>query len=235
MTKRAKIFLDGASLEEIKKYKKVKYIKGFTTNPSLMKKSGVKNLKQFARSYLKICPNLPISLEVFADEPKEMIKQAEEIASWSKNIYVKIPIINSKNKSMVDVIEILNKRKIKINVTAIFNIKQIQSIRKIYNGKTPIILSIFAGRISDTLRSPKDLIKKSSKIFSKFKNAEILWASTREIYNLIDASEAGCDIITISPSILSKYKLKKYSLSKLCLETVLMFRNDAIKNKLKLK
>ena len=234
MKKKIKIFLDGASIKDIKKYKKQKYIRGFTTNPSLMKNSGVKNCKQFVKEFLKVCPNLPISLEVFADDPKEMIKQAIEINSWSKNIYVKIPIINTKNISMIPVVKYLNNRKIPLNITAVFNLKQVKSIKRIYDGKTPIIISIFAGRISDTLRSPSNLVKKCVTIFKKFKKAETLWASTREIYNLVEAENVDCDIITISPSILSKYKLKNYSINKLNLDTVKMFRSDALKANLKL-
>ncbi len=199
-----------------------------------MKNSGVKNCKQFVKEFLKVCPNLPISLEVFADDPKEMIKQAIEINSWSKNIYVKIPIINTKNISMIPVIKYLNNRKIPLNITAVFNLKQVKSIKRIYDGKTPIIISIFAGRISDTLRSPSNLVKKCVTIFKKFKKAETLWASTREIYNLVEAENVDCDIITISPSILSKYKLKNYSINKLNLDTVKMFRSDALKANLKL-
>ena len=234
MKKKIKIFLDGASIKDIKKYKKQKYIRGFTTNPSLMKNSGVKNCKQFVKEFLKVCPNLPISLEVFADDPKEMIKQAIEINSWSKNIYVKIPIINTKNISMIPVVKYLNNRKIPLNITAVFNLKQVKSIKRIYDGKTPIIISIFAGRISDTLRSPSNLVKKCVTIFKKFKKSETLWASTREIYNLVEAENVDCDIITISPSILSKYKLKNYSINKLNLDTVKMFRSDALKANLKL-
>ena len=235
MKKKIKIFLDGASIEDIKKYKSKKYIKGFTTNPSLMKNSGVKNCKQFVKEFLKVCPNLPISLEVFADDPKEMINQAIQINSWSKNIYVKIPIINTKNISMISVIKYLNNKKIPLNVTAVFDFNQVKSIKKIYDGKTPIIISIFSGRISDTLRSPSKLVKQSVSIFKKFKKAEILWASTREIYNIIDAEKVNCDIITISPSILAKYKLKNYSINKLNLDTVKMFRSDALKANLKLQ
>ena len=235
MKKNIKIFLDGASIKDIKTYSKKKFIKGFTTNPSLMKNSGHSNCKQFVKEYLKASPILPISVEVFADEPNEMIEQAIKISSWSKNIYVKIPIRNTKGKSMIKVIQFLNKKKIPLNVTAIFSLQQVKSIKKIYNGKTPIIISIFCGRIADTLRSPNALVKKSANIFKKYKKAEILWASTREIYNIFEAKKSDCDIITISSSVLSKLKLKNYSLDKLCIDTIKMFRTDALKANLRLE
>ena len=232
---KTKIFCDIAELKVIKKFNKKTIVKGFTTNPSLMRKAGAKNYTLYSKNILRICKNKPVSLEVFADEFNEIKKQAKIINAWAKNVYVKIPVVNSKGKFMGKAIKELNNQNIKLNITAVYNAKQTKKILSTINKKSKVIISIFAGRISDTFRSPSILVKQCTNIFKKFKKAETLWASTREIYNIVEAEKAKCDIITISPSILAKYNLKHYSIKKLNLETVRMFRSDALKANLKLK
>jgi len=229
-----KIFADGANLKEILKLNTKSVIKGFTTNPSLMKKSGVKNYKNFAKEILKKVQNKPISFEVISDDILEMEKQAYNIASWGKNINVKIPIVNSKGKSAVNLISKLLKDGISCNVTAIFKLKDIKKILSKNSGNTPLILSVFAGRISDTGEDPSNLIKQSVKLSKKFKNVEILWASTREVLNIFQAEKLGCQIITVPNSILSKLNYLGYSHSKLQIDTVKQFYNDAISSKFKI-
>ena len=223
------IFADGADVKSIKKLNKLNFIKGFTTNPSLMKVAGVKNYKIFAQSVLKLIKKKPISFEVFSDDIAEMEKQAKEISSWGKNAYVKIPIINTKGKKTLKLIEKLNTIGIKCNVTAIFTIEQVQDVYDSVKKNNDVIISIFAGRIADTGRDPTLVIKKALKICKSKKNIKILWASTREALNLYQAESIGAHIITVPYSILSKIKLYKKNLKKLSLETVKMFYNDAKK------
>ncbi len=229
-----KIFADGANLEGILELNKKSFIKGFTTNPSLMRKSGIKDYKIFAKEVLKKVKNKPISFEVISDDILEMEKQAYEIASWGRNINVKIPFVNSKGKSTVKLVSKLLNDGISCNVTAIFKLKDIKRILKKYPGKTHLILSVFAGRIADTGEDPSKLIKDSIKMAKKFRNVEILWASTREVLNIFQAEKMGCHIITVPNDILSKFKYVGYSHSRLQIDTVRQFYKDAISSNFKI-
>ncbi|MDP6440684.1 MAG: transaldolase family protein, partial [Pelagibacteraceae bacterium] len=187
-----KIFCDIADILVIKKFNKKSIIKGFTTNPSLMRKAGAKNYKNYSKQILRICRKKPISLEVLADNFLEMEKQALKINSWGKNIYVKIPVINSKGKFTGSLIKKLNKKKIKLNITAVYTVEQVKKICKCLDNKTKVIISIFAGRMADVGKDPVPIIKKSVQITKRKKNVEILWASTREPYNYTQAAKLKC-------------------------------------------
>ena len=226
-----KIYCDIAELETIKKFSKKTIVKGFTTNPSLMRKAGAKNYKIYAQEILKACVNKPVSLEVFADSHLEMKKQAIEINSWAKNVYVKIPIINSKGAFMGKIIKELNSKNIKLNITAIYSSKQTEKILKKINKKTSVIISIFAGRAADTGKDPVPEFKKSIKLAKKFKNVKILWASVREPYNYLQAKKLGCHIITVPPSIIEKIEKFGKTVDQLTKETVKAFLSDSKKSK----
>ena len=229
-----KIFCDNAELDLIKKFNKKKIVKGFTTNPSLMRKAGAKNYKTYSQKILKICNNKPVSLEVFGDNYKEMKKQALKINTWGKNVYVKVPVTNSKGVFMGKIIKELNAQKIKLNITAIYSAKQTSKILKLINKKTKVIISIFAGRAGDTGKDPVPEFKKSIAISKKFKNVEILWASVREPYNYIQAKQLGCHIITIPPSMIKKIENFGKTLDQLTKETVKAFLIDSKKSKFKI-
>ena len=221
------IFADGADIKSIKSQLKNKLIKGFTTNPSLMRKSGIKDYEKFCKRVAKLVYPKPISIEVFSDDLNEMYNQAKTISSWNKNIFVKIPITNSKGVSANKIIKKLSNEKINMNITAIFTTKQVMSVFKILNKDSKTILSIFAGRIADSGRDPKITIKKSVKICKRYKKIKILWASTREVYNIIEAVDSGCHIITASNEIINKIKNFNKGLNNFSRETVQMFYNDA--------
>ena len=229
-----KIYCDIAELNQIKKFNKKKIVKGFTTNPSLMRKAGAKDYKLYSKKILKICDKKPISLEVFADDYLNMKKQAEKINTWGKNVYVKIPVSNSKGKFTGKVIKELNEQNIKLNITAVYTAKQTKKILNVINKKTKVIISIFAGRAGDTGKDPIPEIKKSLKFSKKFNNVEILWASVREPYNYLQAQQLGCQIITIPPSIIEKIEKFGKSYDKLTLDTVKAFLNDSKKSKFKI-
>ncbi|MBD1157458.1 transaldolase [Pelagibacterales bacterium SAG-MED20] len=222
-----KIFCDIAELNQIKKFGKKKIVKGFTTNPSLMKKAGAKNYKSYSKKILKICPNKPVSLEVFADDYLNMRDQALKINTWGKNVYVKIPVTNSKGIFMGKIIKELNNMNIKLNITAVYNAKQTQKILKLINKKSEVIISIFAGRAGDTGKDPIPEFKKSISFAKKFKNVKILWASVREPYNYIQAKQLGCHIITIPPPTIEKIENFGKSFNQLTIETVKAFYKDA--------
>ena len=224
---RTKIFCDIAELKQIKKFDKKKIVKGFTTNPSLMKKAGAKDYKKYSKKILKISPNKPVSLEVFADDYLNMKKQALEINTWGKNVYVKIPVTNSKGVFTGKIIKELNNMHIKLNITAVYSFKQTQKILKIINKKSRVIISIFAGRAGDTGKDPIPEFKKSISAAKKFKNVEILWASVREPYNYIQAKQLGCHIITIPPATIEKIEKFGKSYDELTKETVGAFYKDA--------
>jgi transaldolase len=232
--KKIKIFADGADIKTFLSLNKSSKIEGFTTNPSLMKKAGINNYKNFAQNLLKKIKKKPISFEIFADKIKEIEFQAREIAKWGKNVFVKIPIINTKNLSNAKLIGKLNNEGFKINVTAIFTLKQTKDLLKYLGKKNIIILSVFCGRIADTGIDPSLEIKKHIMLCKNFKNVKILWASVREPFNIIEAERAGCDIITVSPEFLNKMSLFRKDLTKYSIETVKMFYNDAKKLKYKI-
>ena len=231
---KTKIFCDIAELDVIKKFNKKKIVKGFTTNPSLMRKAGAKNYKTYSQKILKICNNKPVSLEVFGDNYKDMKKQALKINTWGKNVYVKVPVTNSKGVFMGKIIKELNAQKIKLNITAIYSAKQTSKILKLINKKTKVIISIFAGRAGDTGKDPVPEFKKSIAISKKFKNVEILWASVREPYNYLQAKQLGCHIITIPPSMIKKIENFGKTLDQLTKETVKAFLIDSKKSKFKI-
>lgn len=229
-----KIFCDIADLQSITKFNKKSIVKGFTTNPSLMRKAGAKDYKLYSKQILKICKNKPVSLEVFADDHKAMIKQGEKINSWGKNIYVKVPVVNSKNNFTGEVINELNNKNIKLNITAIYSAKQTEKILKVINKKTKVIISIFAGRAGDAGKDPLPEFIKSIKLAKNFKNVEILWASVREPYNYLQAKKIGCHIITIPPDIIDKIENFGKGYNQLTLETVKTFLIDSKKSKFKI-
>ena len=228
-----KIFCDIADINLIKKFNKKKIVKGFTTNPSLMRKAGAKNYKKYSKEILKIT-NKPVSFEVFADDQKNMINQGIEISTWGKNVYVKVPVANSKGKFMGKVISYLNKKNIKLNITAVYSAKQTKSILNLLNKKTKVIISIFAGRMADSGKDPIPEISKSIKLAKRYKNIEILWASTREPYNYLQAKKLNCEIITVPPSIIEKIEKSGKSVKKLTIDTVKGFLKDAINSKFKI-
>ena len=231
---KTKIFCDIAEINLIKIFNKKKIVKGFTTNPSLMRKAGAKDYKLYSKKILNICKNKPVSLEVFADDYLKMKQQALQINNWAKNVYVKIPVVNSKGKFMGNLIKELNSKKIKLNITAVYNANQTKKILKMINKKTKVIISIFAGRAGDTGKDPVPEIKKSIKMAKKFKNVDILWASVREPYNYTQANQIGCQIITIPPSIIEKIENFGKSFERLTLETVKAFLIDSKKSKFKI-
>lgn len=207
---------------------KLPYIAGLTTNPTLMRRSGVKDYKDFANKVLSAIKDKPISFEVFSDDIEEMIKQAREIASWGDNVNVKIPITNSKGETTNGAIQILSKEGIHLNITAILTTKQVEDVIKILDSKSNVYISMFAGRIADTGKDPIPLMKESLEIMKNHSNAKLIWASPREVLNVIQANEIGCHIITATSDILSKLNLLGKDLEEYSLETVNMFRNDAI-------
>ena len=229
-----KIFADGANYDEMVKLSKTSFIKGLTTNPSLMRKNKIKNYEIFAKKILKTIKKKPISFEVFSDDLNEMKKQAEIINSWGKNIYVKIPITNTKKKSTIKIIKYLSNKNIKLNITAIMTIDQVKEVLKYLNPKVPSYISIFAGRIADTGRDPVPIMLNALKLMKKNKKSELIWASTREVYNIYQASKINCHIITVTTDIIKKKSLFNYNLAKYSLDTVKSFRKDALASNYKI-
>ena len=232
---KTKIFCDIAELDIIKKFNRKKIVKGFTTNPSLMRKAGAKDYKSYSKKILGICNNKPVSLEVFADEYVQMKKQALEINTWGKNVYVKVPVENSKGKFMGNIIKELNSQNIKLNITAVYSFQQTKKILRLINKKTKVIISIFAGRAGDTGKDPIPEFEKSIQAAKKFKNVEILWASVREPYNYLQAKKLGCHIITVPPTIIEKIENFGKTFDQLTRETVKAFLIDSEKSKFKIK
>ena len=229
-----KIFCDIADISSIKKFNNKSIVKGFTTNPSLMRKAGAKDYKSYSKQILKVCRNKPISFEVFADNQHSMIEQGIKINSWGKNVYVKVPVVNSKNQFSRNVIKELNSKNIKLNITAVYTANQTAKILKLINKKTKVIISIFAGRAGDTGKDPIPEFTKSIKLAKKFKNVEILWASVREPYNYLQAKQLGCHIITIPPALIEKIEKFGKSYNQLTIETVKTFLIDSKKSNFKI-
>ena len=224
---KTKIFCDSANFKTIKELNSSSLVSGFTTNPSLMRLSGAKNYKNYALSLLRVCKKKPISLEVFADTFEQMIEQANTINSWGKNIYVKIPVINSKGCFTGNVIKILSNNGIKLNITAVYTVVQVKKILKCINKNSRTIISIFAGRMADVGKDPVPIIKESVRLAKKIKKVEILWASTREAYNYLQAKNCGCSIITMPPDIIKKISKFGKTYQELTLDTVKKFLNDS--------
>ena len=229
-----KIFCDIAELNTIRKFNKKKIVRGFTTNPSLMRNAGAKNYSQYSKKILNISKKKPVSLEVFADDIKNMRKQAIIINSWGNNVYVKIPVTNSKGRFMGKLIKDLNNQNIKLNITAVYNFNQTKKILKNLNKKSKVIISIFAGRAADIGKDPVPEFKKSIKYSKKFKNVEILWASVREPYNYLQAKKLGCHIITVPPKLIEKIEKFGKSFNQLTKETVVGFLKDSKKSRFKI-
>ena len=229
-----KIFCDIADYSLIKSFNKKTIVKGFTTNPSLMRKAGAKNYIDYSKKILKIVKNKPVSFEVFADNSNEMIKQGIKINKWAKNVYVKVPITNSKGRFTGDVINKLNSKKIKLNITAVYSSKQTSKVLSKINKKSKVLISIFAGRMADKGKDPIPEIVKSIKLAKRFKNVKILWASVREPYNYLQAKQLGCHIITVPPKIIEKIQNFGTSFNKLTISTVKTFLEDSKKSKFKI-
>ena len=231
---KTKIFCDIADYETIKFFNKKSFVDGFTTNPSLMRLAGAKNYKKYSIKILKICRKKPISFEVFADNSKDMLKQAYEINSWGNNVYVKIPVVNSKGKFTGSVIKELSDKGIKLNITAVYTFDQTQKIYKKLSKKTKSIISIFAGRMADKGKDPLPIFKKSIALTKKNKNIEILWASTREAYNYTQAKQINCDIITMPPKVVNQINGFGKSFKSMTLDTVKSFLVDSKKSRFSL-
>ena len=226
-----KIFCDIADLNLIKKFNKKSIVRGFTTNPSLMRKAGAKNYIEYCKKILKIIKNKPVSFEVFGDNYKDIIKQAIKIATLGKNVYVKVPVTNSKGVFLGKIINELNNKNIKLNITAVYTSTQTLKILKKIKKKSKIIISIFVGRMADAGQDPMPEIKNSVKFARRYKNVEILWASTREPYNYLQSKQINCHIITIPPSIIEKIEKFGKSFNKLTIDTVKTFLIDSKKSK----
>ena len=228
-----KIFCDIADINQIKKFSKKKIVKGFTTNPSLMRLAGAKNYQKYSKEILKICKK-PISFEVFGDDYNSMRRQALKINSWGNNVYVKIPVVNSKGIFTGKVIKELSDKGIKLNITAVYTFEQTKKIYKILNKKTKSIISIFAGRMADKGKDPLPIFKRSINLTKKSKNIEILWASTREAYNYTQAKQIKCNIITMPPKVINQIKGFGKSFTSMTLDTVNGFLTDSKKSRFKL-
>ena len=229
-----KIYCDSADYKTIKKYSEFNLVKGFTTNPSLMSLAGIKNYKNYSIKLLKICKNKPISLELFSDDINTMIRQAYLINSWGKNVYVKIPVVNTQGKFTGKVIRELSSKGVKLNITAVYTYEQVKKVFFCLNKNTKSIISIFAGRMGDAGKDPIPIIKESVRLTKRIKNVEILWASTREPYNYVQAKNCGCSIITMPSSIIEKILKFGKSLEKLSLDTVKKFLKDSKESNFKI-
>ena len=231
---KTKIFCDIADLKTIKFFNNKSIVDGFTTNPSLMRKAGAKSYKNYSLEILKVCKKKPISFEVFADNPREMLEQAYKINSWGKNVYVKIPVVNSKGIFMGSIIKELSEKGIKLNITAVYTFEQTKKIYEKLDKKTKSIISIFAGRMADSGKDPIPIFKKSINLTKKNKNIEILWASTREAYNFTQAKQIKCNIVTMPPKVINQIDKFGKSFKSMTLETVKGFLNDSKKSKFKI-
>jgi transaldolase len=226
---KVKIFADGADEAGILEMYKRPYIKGFTTNPTLMRKAGISDYRVFAKNVLDAIPDRPISFEVFSDEFSEMERQAMEIASWGTNVYVKVPVTNTRREPSYELVRKLSRAGVKINVTAVMTLDQVRDVAKAISLETPAYISIFAGRIADTGRDPVPLMAKAVQLLKILPHTELIWASPREMLNIFHAESVGCHIITVTNDILKKLDLIGYELSEYSLDTVKMFYEDARK------
>ena len=231
---KTKIFCDTADYKIIKKFTKNSLVQGFTTNPSLMRLAGARNYENYAKKILKICSNKPISFEVFADDIDEMIRQGLKIKKWGKNIYVKIPVTNSKGKFSGKAIRYLSHKNVKLNITAVYTTRQTIKIIRNLNKKTKSIISIFAGRMADVGKDPVPIFRKCVKLSKKYNKIQILWASTREPYNFIQANQIGCDIITMPAGVIEKVLKFGKSFQSLTIDTVKKFLIDSEESNFKL-
>ena len=231
---KTKIFCDIADYETIKFFNNKSIVDGFTTNPRLMRLAGAKNYRDYSLKILSICKKKPISFEVFADDLKDMLNQAYKINSWGKNVYVKIPVVNSKGKFTGSVIKELSEKGIKLNITAVYTFEQTQMIYKKLSKKTKSIISIFAGRMADKGKDPLPIFKKSISLTKKYKNIEILWASTREAYNYTQAKQINCNIITMPPKVINQINGFGKSFKSMTLDTVKSFLIDSKKSRFSL-
>ena len=231
---KTKIFCDIADLKTIKFFYNNSIVDGFTTNPSLMRLAGAKNYKDYSLKILKVCKKKPISFEVFADKPSEMLEQAYKINSWGKNVYVKIPVVNSKGFFMGSVIKQLSNQGVKLNITAVYTYKQVKKIYKTLNKKTKTIISIFAGRMADKGKDPIPIFKKSINLVKRNNNIEILWASTREAYNFTQAKQLECNIITMPPKVINQIEKFGKGFNSMTIDTVKGFLRDSQKSKFNL-
>ena len=222
-----KIFGDGADLEQMLELAKKPYVKGFTTNPTLMRKAGVTDYVAFARKVLEEITDRPISFEVFSDDVEGIRAQALEITSWAPNVYVKVPVTNTKGESMEEIVRELTTSGVQVNVTGILTLPQVETVTKALEGGAPSVVSVFAGRIADTGRDPVPHMTEALKIVSAAQSAELLWASPRELLNIVQADEVGCHIVTVTEDLLAKLPLLGKDLAEYSLDTVTMFHDDA--------
>ncbi len=229
-----KIFADGADLEGILDLYRNPYIAGFTTNPTLMRKSGISDYERFSRQVLEHITDRPISFEVFSDEFDEMERQARKIASWGKNVYVKIPVTNTRHESSAELVKCLAREGIQLNVTALMTLEQVSTISKALQDHAPSYISVFAGRIADTGRDPMPLMKEAVEMMSPYRTQELIWASPRELLNIFHADEIGCHVITVTHDLLKKLSFVGKDLDEFSLDTVKMFHSDAQKAGFKL-
>ena len=222
-----KIFADGADLAGMVELYRQPYVKGFTTNPTLMRKAGISDYRAFARQVLQAIPDRPISFEVFSDEFADMERQAREIATWGKNVYVKVPVTNTRRESACDIIRSLSHDGVQLNVTALMTLDQVRDVTLALAGGAPSCVSVFAGRIADTGRDPMPLMAAAVEILRLAPAAELIWASPRELLNIFHAEAVGCHIITVTHDVLKKLSLVGHDLGEYSLDTVKMFFNDA--------
>jgi transaldolase len=224
---KVKIFADGADKAGMLEMYAKPYIKGLTTNPTLMRKAGITNYKAFAKEILQAIPDRSISFEVFSDEFKEMEREAMEIASWGRNVYVKVPITNTRREPSHDLVRKLSRSGVKVNVTALLNLDQVREVAAVLNPEVPSYVSVFAGRIADTGRDPVPIMSAAVEVLKSNSRAELIWASPRELLNIYHADEIGCHIITVTSDILRKLHLIGRDLGEYSLDTVKMFHDDA--------
>jgi transaldolase len=226
---RVKIFADGAELAGMLALYRQPYIRGFTTNPTLMNKAGIRDYRAFAREVLSAIPDRPISFEVFSDEFDDMERQAREIATWGSHVYVKVPVTNTRREPAYDLIRRLSHAGVKVNVTALMTLDQVREVTEAVRGGAPSNISVFAGRIADTGRDPLPIMTEALQIMHAAPDAELIWASPRELLNIVQADAIGCHIITVTPDILKKLDGIGKDLAEFSLDTVKMFHDDARK------